>query len=189
MFNFSFGELLLIGTIALVVLGPDKLPGAARTAGMWIGKVKRTVSDLQNEVTAQFEAEELRRELKETQSKVDKGLSRLRQSIEGTDASLRRGIERTDQEVRRSLEGTSPDLGVTKTPLPESESPTAPSAAMPTADAVPPAPPEVREAPVPPRTNRRPVIAVGALNDPLHDSALEHPAEFASPNTQDHSRV
>ncbi|MGJ8521396.1 Sec-independent protein translocase protein TatB [Carnimonas sp. R-84981] len=170
MFNFSFGELLLIGTIALVVLGPDKLPAAARTAGSWIGKIKRTVSDLQNEVTSQFEAEELRRELRETQSKVDRGLSRLRQSIQST-----------DQEVRAALDTSGAAAQSSRT---ASESTVAAETSDPR---VPPAPAEVREAPAPPSSGKRPLIAVGALNDPLESlqpstAQQRTSSQYQSPN-------
>lgn len=160
MFNFSFGELLLIGTIALVVLGPDKLPAAARTAGSWIGKIKRTVSDLQNEVTAQFEAEELRRELRETQSKVDQGLSRLRQSIQSTDNNVR-------QAMGDSHQTSQPPLSASNRLSPPR---------------VPPAPAQVREAPAPPSSGKRPLIASSALNDRLESlqQAAEPPHASAS---------
>jgi sec-independent protein translocase protein TatB len=42
MFGISFSELLLVGLVALLVLGPERLPGAARTAGLWIGRLKRS---------------------------------------------------------------------------------------------------------------------------------------------------
>jgi sec-independent protein translocase protein TatB len=44
MFDIGFSELLLFGVIALIVLGPEKLPQAARTAGQWYAKIRRTVS-------------------------------------------------------------------------------------------------------------------------------------------------
>ena len=52
MFDIGFSELLLFGVIALIVLGPEKLPQAARTAGQWYAKIRRTVSTLQSEIEA-----------------------------------------------------------------------------------------------------------------------------------------
>jgi len=46
-FDISFTELLVLGTVALVVLGPDRLPGTLRTAGLWIAKARRLIIDLQ----------------------------------------------------------------------------------------------------------------------------------------------
>ncbi|BBI64049.1 hypothetical protein HSBAA_53550 [Vreelandella sulfidaeris] len=67
MLDIGFLELMLIGVVGLLVLGPERLPRAARTAGMWIGKIKRTVSGMQREISAQLEAEELRQKLNEQQ--------------------------------------------------------------------------------------------------------------------------
>lgn len=179
MFNFSFGELLVIGAIALLVLGPDKLPGAACTAGMWIGKIRRTMADLQDEVTAQFEAEELRRELKDTQSKLDIGLSRLRQSINQSDRDIRDSLNKSDTGLQHPVEQPAPpttdvDLSsATKTP-------TEPSVHTERRFTPPPAPPEVRAAPSPPpRPSQRPVIARHVLYVPIEELAPHPRAEGA----------
>lgn len=89
MFDVSFPELIVIGAIALVVLGPERLPTAARTAGMWLGKIKRTVSNVQQEITSQLEAEELQRKMKSQQDRFDQGLKKAKSDIEslGDDAS------------------------------------------------------------------------------------------------------
>ncbi|MBC7209980.1 MAG: twin-arginine translocase subunit TatB, partial [Pseudomonas sp.] len=50
MFGISFSELLLVGLVALLVLGPERLPGAARTAGLWIGRLKRSFNAIKMEV-------------------------------------------------------------------------------------------------------------------------------------------
>ena len=63
MFGISFGELLLIGLIALLVLGPERLPGAARTAGLWIGRLKRSFNAIKQEVEREIGADEIRRQL------------------------------------------------------------------------------------------------------------------------------
>lgn len=63
MFDIGFTELLLIGVVALVVLGPDRLPGAVRTAGLWIGRIKRSFSAIKAEVEREIGADEIRRQL------------------------------------------------------------------------------------------------------------------------------
>ena len=50
MFDFGFSELMLIGAVALVVLGPERLPTVARTAGEWLGKAQRLVQQVKNEI-------------------------------------------------------------------------------------------------------------------------------------------
>ncbi len=63
MFGISFGELLLVGLVALLVLGPERLPGAARTAGLWIGRLKRSFNAIKQEVEREIGADEIRRQL------------------------------------------------------------------------------------------------------------------------------
>ncbi|AMO74081.1 MULTISPECIES: Sec-independent protein translocase protein TatB [Pseudomonas] len=63
MFGISFSELLLVGLVALLVLGPERLPGAARTAGLWIGRLKRSFNAIKQEVERELGADEIRRQL------------------------------------------------------------------------------------------------------------------------------
>ena len=79
MFDIGFSELLLFGVIALIVLGPEKLPQAARTAGQWYAKIRRTVSTLQSEIEAELD-------LAETRQQMQKELAKIRQ----TEAEMRR---------------------------------------------------------------------------------------------------
>ncbi|RJG13111.1 Sec-independent protein translocase subunit TatB [Pseudomonas cavernicola] len=63
MFGISFSELLLVALVALLVLGPERLPGAARTAGLWIGRLKRSFNAIKQEVEREIGADEIRRQL------------------------------------------------------------------------------------------------------------------------------
>ncbi|MEE1868762.1 MULTISPECIES: Sec-independent protein translocase protein TatB [Pseudomonas] len=63
MFGISFSELLLVGLVALLVLGPERLPGAARTAGLWIGRLKRSFNSIKQEVEREIGADDIRRQL------------------------------------------------------------------------------------------------------------------------------
>ncbi|MDH0303913.1 MULTISPECIES: Sec-independent protein translocase protein TatB [unclassified Pseudomonas] len=63
MFGISFSELLLVGLVALLVLGPERLPGAARTAGLWIGRLKRSFNAIKMEVEREIGADDIRRQL------------------------------------------------------------------------------------------------------------------------------
>ncbi|RUR27634.1 Sec-independent protein translocase protein TatB [Vreelandella nanhaiensis] len=82
MLDIGFLELMLIGVVGLLVLGPERLPRAARTTGLWIGKIKRTVSGMQREISAQLEAEELRQTLKEQQKTLNDSLKKAKQDVE-----------------------------------------------------------------------------------------------------------
>ncbi|WP_312233734.1 Sec-independent protein translocase protein TatB [Stutzerimonas nitrititolerans] len=63
MFDIGFTELLLVGLVALVVLGPERLPGAVRTTGLWVGRLKRSFSNIKAEVEREIGADEIRRQL------------------------------------------------------------------------------------------------------------------------------
>jgi len=63
MFGISFSELMLVGLVALLVLGPERLPGAARTAGLWVGRLKRSFNSIKTEIEREIGADEIRRQL------------------------------------------------------------------------------------------------------------------------------
>ena len=70
MFDIGFWELGLITVVALLVIGPERLPGVARTVGRWVGTAKRFVSAVQNDINTEVDkADELKRLLEE-QSKL-----------------------------------------------------------------------------------------------------------------------
>jgi len=72
MFDIGFAELLLVAVVALIVLGPERLPMALKTAGMWLGRIKRTVSSVQKEISEELRIEEMRRAAKEQQEKLER---------------------------------------------------------------------------------------------------------------------
>lgn len=61
MFDIGFTELLVIGVVALVVIGPERLPRVARTAGQWLGKLNRYVSQVKQDIDRDMRLEELRK--------------------------------------------------------------------------------------------------------------------------------
>ncbi len=65
MFDIGFSELLLVAVIALVVLGPERLPSAARTVGTWVGRARRMMNQLNQEIDKQIKLEELREKLRQ----------------------------------------------------------------------------------------------------------------------------
>ncbi|WP_415899531.1 Sec-independent protein translocase protein TatB [Neptuniibacter sp. QD48_11] len=79
MFDIGFTELLIVAVVALVVLGPDKLPTAVRTVGMWMGRIKRTVSSIQTEISEELRVEELKRTTAIQKHELEKELNEMRQ--------------------------------------------------------------------------------------------------------------
>lgn len=63
MFEIGFTEMLLVGVVALLVLGPERLPKAASTAGRWIGQFKRGLNGIKQQMERELDAEQLRKEL------------------------------------------------------------------------------------------------------------------------------
>ena len=81
MFDIGFFELIIIGILALLVLGPERLPKAARTAGMWVGRIKQGFSSIQQEVNQQLHMEEMQRQLEDNRRKLEETLRKQEQSI------------------------------------------------------------------------------------------------------------
>jgi sec-independent protein translocase protein TatB len=78
MFDFGFGELLLIAVIALVVLGPERLPVAARLAGLWIRKARTQWNAVKAELENELADEELRRNLREASAALHDSVQQAR---------------------------------------------------------------------------------------------------------------
>ncbi len=68
MFDVGFSELVMVGLVALLVIGPERLPKAARIAGFWLGKARTTVANVKAEIKQELHAEEMRQLLLEQQS-------------------------------------------------------------------------------------------------------------------------
>ena len=63
MFDIGFLEMVVAAVVALLVLGPDKLPGAVRMAGLYIGRIKRSMAEVRSQVEREIGADELRQTL------------------------------------------------------------------------------------------------------------------------------
>lgn len=63
MFEVGFSELLMLGLVTLIVVGPQRLPAAARIAGLWIGKLSRTMATVKSEIQNELHAEDVRQML------------------------------------------------------------------------------------------------------------------------------
>ncbi|GAB6039710.1 Sec-independent protein translocase protein TatB [Endothiovibrio diazotrophicus] len=94
MFDIGFFELVVIGVVTLLVVGPERLPGLARTAGRWVGRARRMAANLKAEVDREIAAEELKRHLAK-----QAGIDSVHEIIEQT--------QQTGAEIDRSLNDTA----------------------------------------------------------------------------------
>ena len=104
MFDIGFSELLLFGVIALIVLGPEKLPQAARTAGQWYAKIRRTVSTLQSEIEAELDLAETRQlmqkelaKIRQTEADMKREMAELRGSMKEFENAQNQSMKTSDQ--------------------------------------------------------------------------------------------
>ena len=76
MFDIGFWELTIIAIVALIVIGPDKLPGVARTAGKWVGRTRRFVNQVKTDIDREVRQDELRKMLEK-----ESGLNDIKETL------------------------------------------------------------------------------------------------------------
>ena len=81
MIEFSLGKLVLLALIALIVLGPEKLPGAARTAGALLRRVRSGWDDVRSEVERELAVEEIRRAAREAAAQAEAAQQEIKQGL------------------------------------------------------------------------------------------------------------
>ncbi|MBD8879857.1 twin-arginine translocase subunit TatB [Rhodanobacter sp. 7MK24] len=82
MIEISFGKLVLLALVALIVLGPEKLPGAARTAGALLRRVRNGWDSVRAEVERELEVEEIKRVAREAAARAEAAQSELEESVQ-----------------------------------------------------------------------------------------------------------
>ena len=65
MFEIGFWELIVVGVVAMIVVGPEQLPGLARKAGFWLGKARRMIAEMKAEVDRELHLEEIKQSLRQ----------------------------------------------------------------------------------------------------------------------------
>lgn len=121
MIEISFGKLLLLAVVALIVLGPEKLPHAARTAGALLRRMRNGWDNVKAEVEREIQAEEIKRTLRETAESARSAHDSVRDEIRGAGQDIRDTGDRvrdtfTDTQVAR-VEGRQPDPARDMLPL------------------------------------------------------------------------
>ena len=102
MFDIGFSELLLFGVIALIVLGPEKLPQAARTAGQWYAKLRRTISTLQSDIESELDLAETRQQMQNELAKIRQTESDMKREL----AEMRGSMQKFEQSQNQSLDAS-----------------------------------------------------------------------------------
>lgn len=96
MFDIGFWELLMLGLVALLVVGPERLPKLAYTAGKWLGKGRSMLSAVKSEIDKEIKAEELKKVLEEQKKAIDP----LHEVIEETGGTLREFGNQANRSIR-----------------------------------------------------------------------------------------
>lgn len=102
MFDLSFTELMLVGVVALVVIGPEKLPKVARTVGHLLGRAQRYVSDVKGDIQREVELDELRKMKDEMESAA--------QSVKGSFAETEARIKNEFNASKEEFSSLDNDL-------------------------------------------------------------------------------
>lgn len=105
MIELSFSKLLLLAVIALVVLGPEKLPKAARMAGAMLRRLRLGWESVRSEVERELEIEEIRRTAKEAAERADA----LRKAADAQVQSAQASVNETVAEVAKTGDSTVPE--------------------------------------------------------------------------------
>ena len=93
MIEISFGKLVLLALIALIVLGPEKLPGAARTAGALLRRVRSGWDSVRAEVERELEVEEIRRAAREAAARAEAAQDEFKESLQQVREPMKEAAE------------------------------------------------------------------------------------------------
>ena len=98
MFDIGFPELVVISIVALLVIGPNRLPEAIRTLSLWIGRMQRSFANLRREFESEIGTDEIRRQLHNEQVMSD--LKNAQSSVEGVASEIQNTIDTAASEVK-----------------------------------------------------------------------------------------
>ncbi|AWB66780.1 twin-arginine translocase subunit TatB [Saccharobesus litoralis] len=103
MFDIGFWELVFIGVIALLVLGPDKLPGAIRSFSKFVSSFKQTVNSVKSEINHELRVHELHEQLKQAEQK---GM----QNLTGRESNAVAELEQAAKEVNSTIQSVQKEV-------------------------------------------------------------------------------
>lgn len=104
MFDIGFSELLLIGVVALVVIGPERLPKVARTVGVLFGRLQRYVTQVKADISREMEMSELTK----VKTEFESAARSFKTDIESKGAEVEREIREAQASIERDLDAAKP---------------------------------------------------------------------------------
>mgnify|MGYP005637291697 CR=1 FL=1 len=123
MFDIGFPELVLISIVALLVIGPERLPETIRTIMLWIGRVRSTFTNIKTELEQELGTDEIRRqihnesimkEIRESKEKISGALKEADQSVQEFKHSITESVDAA--KTKDSTESTTPPTQQPKSP-------------------------------------------------------------------------
>ena len=105
MFDIGFSELVVIGVVALIVIGPERLPKVARAAGLLYGRMQRYVSTVKSDISREIQLDEIRRAGQSFKDSVESAASGIEQQATVVDDYLRNEASNVKQAVTASVAG------------------------------------------------------------------------------------
>ncbi len=112
MLDVSFTELLVVGVVALVVIGPERLPKVARTLGHLVGRAQRYVNDVKTDIQREVELDEF----KKLKDQVQDAAQSVQSSLQNTEASLRNPIESIEKDTMDAFHANTGDASAVGAP-------------------------------------------------------------------------
>ncbi|MGY6274472.1 Sec-independent protein translocase protein TatB [Methylomonas sp. MgM2] len=100
MFDVGFSELVMVGLIALLVIGPERLPKAARIAGFWMGKARSTIASVKAEIKQELHAEEMRQLLMQQQQSVADDVKQVAKEAQEASDDIKANLSADSQNPR-----------------------------------------------------------------------------------------
>ena len=108
MFDIGLWEILLIGVLALVVIGPERLPGAARQAGYFVGKARRYIEGVKSEVASELDIDEFKRVLHNQEVQINELQRQLKSGIDEVKSELPSADFLSDSSENMESDSSSP---------------------------------------------------------------------------------
>jgi sec-independent protein translocase protein TatB len=84
MFDIGFAELIVIGVVALLVIGPERLPETVRTASLWLNRIRRGFNDIKREVQQELHNDSVMQELRKTGDELKQDAAAIQQDLKKT---------------------------------------------------------------------------------------------------------